>query len=201
MSTYWIASRELDADEPIPIGRAFRNTEIFLLDEKGNRADEGEIYIRGAGVTLGYFALDCRTQERFVQNPLNPFYPETVYRSGDMARINGHGELVYLGRRDGSFKHMGKIISPHEIERAVIDTGSVFLSACVVDTERGRIGLAYCGEIAEKELEVELASMLPRHMMPSVIRRFSELPRLENGKCDRARIFRMLLSGEKKCRE
>jgi acyl-CoA synthetase (AMP-forming)/AMP-acid ligase II len=36
MSAYWIADRELEAGESIPIGRAFPNTEIFLIDEKGN---------------------------------------------------------------------------------------------------------------------------------------------------------------------
>src|SRR5205807_712916 len=59
-----------------------------------------------------------RTAKGFVQNPLNPHYPELMYRTGDLGHWNARGEIMFLGRRDFQIKHLGYRIELGEIEHA-----------------------------------------------------------------------------------
>ena len=107
---YYTVDREFLPGDIIPIGKPFKNTEILLLNEENERCrqgEEGEICIRGASLTLGYYNNPEKTAEAFVQNPLNSFYPELIYRTGDIGRINDRGELEFVSRRDYQIKHMG----------------------------------------------------------------------------------------------
>lgn len=191
MSCFWRADRTLDKDEPIPVGKPFRNTDLMLITEDGREAKEGEqgeIYLRGTCVTLGYFNNPEKTAEAFVQNPLQHAYPETVYRTGDLAHRNAYGELVFVSRKDAQIKHMGHRIELGEIESATADCKEVTRACCVYDDEKKRIQLYYCGEICENELLQFLKGYLPRYMMPAVCKRLESMPLTPNGKLDRKKI-------------
>ncbi len=195
MSCYHILDGEHMPCEPIPIGRPFPNTEILLITDDEKRAeggDIGEIYIRGGGVTLGYFGDRESTEASYVQNPLNKNYPETVYKTGDMARYNEHGELIYLGRRDRQIKIRGRRIEPYEIEAAACSCRGISAAAVIFDRERASLILFYVGESDERMLGRLLSLILPRYMLPSVYIRLERMPQLENGKLDRSRLCEML---------
>ena len=196
MSCYWRAERELEPDEPIPIGKPFANTEIILIDDNGRPADEGEIYIRGSCVTNGYFSMIDKSRECFVQNPLNSDYHEIIYKSGDLARINSHGELVYIGRRDSRIKHMGRRIELGEIERAAESVSGVYTARCVYDEASKRICIAFCGEIDPNELLKVISGMLPGFMRPSLCYCFDKLPETPSGKIDRRAILEIVTKKE-----
>ncbi|MBQ7335642.1 MAG: amino acid adenylation domain-containing protein [Clostridia bacterium] len=188
MSCYWRAERELEEGEAIPVGRPFRNTDLFLVGEDGKRVadgETGEIYLRGTCVTHGYYNNPEKTAEAFVQNPLQSAYPETVYRTGDLGYFNSYGELVFVGRRDAQIKHMGHRIELGEIEAAAAQCEQVSRACCVYDRTALRILLYYTGEIETEELKLFLRSYLPRHMMPAVCERLEAMPLTPNGKLDR----------------
>lgn len=185
MSCYWAADRQLEEDEPIPIGRPFDNTDIILLDEENKRAEQGEICIRGTCLTMGYYNDEDKTNAVFVQNPLNTAYPELIYRTGDIGRINERGELVFICRKDSQIKHMGHRIELGEIEAAALKAEGVRKACCVYDNVAKRIALFIVGEADEKTVVRELAEYLPRYMLPAVIERLTELPFTANGKIDR----------------
>ncbi len=188
MSCYWRADRTLGEDEPIPVGRPFDNTDILLLTDEGCRADQGEtgeICMRGTCLTMGYYNNLEKTAEVFTQNPLNPYYPERIYRTGDMGRYNEHGELVFVCRKDSQIKHMGHRIELGEIEAAALKADGVRRACCVYDAEGKRIVLYYVGETEERALLASMASYLPRYMLPAALQRLSELPLTDNGKIDR----------------
>lgn len=188
MSCYWRAERELSEDEPIPVGTPFDNTDILLLTDDGKRAaegEDGEICIRGTCLTMGYYNAPERTGEAFVQNPLNTAYPELIYRTGDIGRYNGHGELCFVCRKDSQIKHMGHRIELGEIEAATLKCEGVSRACCVYDGEGKRIALFYVGETSESELLANIGKLLPRYMLPSVIRHLEALPLTDNGKIDR----------------
>lgn len=192
MSCYWRADRALAADEPIPVGRPFKNTEILLISEDGYpilSGEVGEIYIRGTCVTQGYFANPEKTAEAFVQNPLNKQYPETVYRTGDLGYLNEHGELVFVSRKDYQIKHMGHRIELGEIEAAVHALEGIHLAACVYNDAENQILLFYTGTIATKEVVAELKESLPRYMLPSLITCLDRMPMTPNGKIDRKQLL------------
>ncbi|MDF2804262.1 MAG: hypothetical protein K0S61_4167, partial [Anaerocolumna sp.] len=170
MSCYYIADRDFDDNDAIPIGRPFRNTEIILLDENNKSAFidmPGEICIRGTAVTLGYYGDFDKTREAFVQNPLNPNYPELIYRTGDMGKINHNGELIFLARRDNQIKHMGHRIELGEIENAVNNLEGIKSACCLFDHDRKRILLYYVGDVTSSALIEGLKDKLPRYMLPN----------------------------------
>ena len=185
MSCYWAAVRDLDENEPIPIGRPFDNTDILLLDEENRLSDEGEICIRGTCLTMGYYNNPKKTDEVFVQNPLCTAYPERIYRTGDIGRINAHGELVFVSRKDLQIKHMGHRIELGEIDAAAQKHESVQRTACVYDDVHKRIVLFYVGYVEERALTSFLLEYLPRYMVPANVVRLDAIPLTENGKTDR----------------
>ena len=188
MSCWWHADRELDPDEPIPIGQPFHNTDLFLLGEDGKPAghgEPGEIYLRGTCVTLGYYNNPEKTAEAFVQNPLQKYYPELVYKTGDIGRYNERGELVFLSRRDAQIKHMGHRIELGEIEAAAALHPNLRRACCVYDADRKRIVLFYVGDTTPAELNSFFRSYLPRYMIPNECVQKQSMPLTPNGKLDR----------------
>ena len=185
MSCYWRADRELAENEPIPIGRPFDNTDIILLDDENKRAEQGEICIRGTCLTMGYYNDEEKTNAVFVQNPLNSAYPELIYRTGDIGRMNERGELVFICRKDSQIKHMGHRIELGEIEAAALKVQNIRKACCVYDNNAKRIVLFVVGDAEEKTVHSELAKYLPRYMLPAIIEKLPELPFTANGKIDR----------------
>lgn len=191
MSCYYEVNRDFEDGEAIPIGRPFKNTEILLLDEN-NKIPEvgspGEICIRGTALTLGYYNNPEKTDEVFVQNPLNQSYHELIYRTGDIGRLNEYGELVFISRKDYQIKHMGHRIELGEIEVHVNMTEGIHGACCIYDKEREKITLFYTGDIETKDLVVSLKKTLPRYMIPNHVFKLEELPLTANGKIDRAAL-------------
>ena len=191
MSCYWRADRELGENEPIPVGVPFDNTDIILLadgDRRAETGEQGEICIRGTCLTMGYYNNPEKTAEVFVQNPLNKAYPELIYRTGDIGRINERGELVFVSRKDSQIKHMGHRIELGEIESAANKSEGVRRAACVYDGEGKRIVLFYEGDVDEKTLGASLGTYLPRYMCPQIIERLSVMPLTDNGKIHRREL-------------
>ncbi len=188
MSCYWRADRTLDEGEAIPVGRPFPNTDLMLIGEDGKEVREGEvgeIFLRGTCVTLGYYNNPEKTAEAFVQNPLQSAYPETVYRTGDLAYRNKYGELVFVSRRDAQIKHMGHRIELGEIEACAAKCEGVTRACCVYDANAKRIVLYYTGKVEAKALLGELRGYLPRYMLPTRLEHMDVMPLTPNGKLDR----------------
>ena len=189
---YYTIEREIADDEPIPIGKPFRNTAILILDEENHNVTEpykeGELCIRGTSLAMGYYNNPEKTSVAFVQNPLNHSYPETIYRTGDLVFINERGEIVFKGRRDSLIKHMGYRIELGEIEHVIINTLKLVKNGCVVyNHQRKEITLYYEAEkeLTAAEFRKSIGNTLPKYMIPVVYHCLPELRRNTNGKIDR----------------
>lgn len=193
MSCVWRADRALAEGERIPIGAPLDNTGLLLVDEQGNEilpvasggSEVGEMILRGSCLTLGYDHNDEQTRAAFMQNPLQDAYPETVYRTGDLAYYNAHGELVFVGRRDRQIKRMGHRIELGEIEESALRTPFVTGAACVVSEKTQEIVLFYTGEATESDVMTALGACLPRYYLPARAVKRRTLPMTPNGKIDR----------------
>ena len=195
MCCYYRVDCEFEQGDVIPIGRPFPNREVILLTDDGKRAGQdevGEICIRGTALTLGYYNNNEKTNEVFVQNPLNDRYPELIYRTGDLGRLNEYGELVFVSRKDHQIKHMGHRIELGEIEVNVNMLLGISMCCCLFDRQKDHIWLYYVGDINETELAVALKEKLPRYMLPNRIKRLDTLPFTANGKIDRVSLQRQL---------
>ena len=188
---YYTIDREFKDEEPIPIGNACDNVDAFLLNERNQVVEKGseeigEIYIRGSFLAHGYYNNEPKTKEAFVQNPLHAAYPEIVYKTGDLARWNAHGELVYVSRKDFQIKHMGYRIELGEIEAVISAISGIELCVCIYDDKKDKIVLIYQGDtVTKKDILVEAKEKLPHYMIPNVIRQYETMPLNENGKINR----------------
>ena len=198
VACYYEVDREFPPDQTLPIGKPFRNTEVLLISDDGRQAvngASGEIYIRGTALTLGYWSDFDKTNEAFVQNPLNSFYPELVYRTGDIGRYNEYGELTFLSRKDHQIKHMGHRIELGEIEAVASKLDGANSVCCVFDDERKKISLFYTGDPGPAAFAAYLKENLPRYMVPQSIINIDEMPLTPNGKIDRKALKTRALGG------
>ncbi len=191
MCCYYKVDRDFELNEAIPIGGPFKNTEILLLgpdDKPVAQGEQGEICIRGTSVTLGYYRNPEKTSEAYVQNPLNDMYPEIIYRTGDLAKYNERGELIYLSRKDYQIKHMGHRIELGEIEVVVNMLDGIRNACCIFDDVKKKIILCYVGDLEKAEVTTFLKEKLPRYMIPNKIEKLDAMPLTANGKLDRVTL-------------
>lgn len=197
--TYYILDREFSPGDRLPVGRAFPNEKVLLLDEKDQLVTgpgmPGEICVAGTALALGYYRNPEQTAKAFVQNPQNPDYPERIYRTGDLGVYNEQGELLFASRWDHQIKHMGHRIELGEIECALEKARGVVRACCFFDGERGKIVCCYQGSVDKRELSRSLAEYLPVYMLPNVFRRLEQLPLNKNGKIDRKALEAGVLPG------
>jgi amino acid adenylation domain-containing protein len=192
--TYYIVNRELSDDEPIPIGFPCRNTDILILDEDDKLTEtgkEGELCVRGTALAMGYYNNPEKTNQAFVQNPLNTAYPELIYKTGDIVAINQLGEIVFKGRKDTLIKHLGYRIELGEIEHVALNTLKIVKNGCTFyDQSKKEIVFVY-----ENEIEISVASwrqafstILPKYMIPTKYFRIDSMPSNISGKIDRSSL-------------
>lgn len=188
---YYIVDREFKDDEALPIGIPCRNSDILILNEQNNlieMGEIGEICVRGTSLALGYYNNPEKTAEAFVQNPLNKAYPEIIYRTGDLAKYNVQGEIIYISRKDFQIKHMGHRIELGEIEIAVSSLEKITLCCCVYDSVKSKLVLFYQGQTDKKFIIEGIKSLLPNYMIPNKFIQISEMPLNTNGKIDRLKL-------------
>lgn len=193
--TYYIVDREFSDDEPLPIGIPMANTDILVLNEKDEpvTGDEvGELCVRGTSLSMGYYNNPEKTREAFVQNPLNSFVPETIYRTGDLVKYNEHGEIIYLSRKDFQIKHMGHRIELGEIETAVSSLEEISLCCCLYDEKKQKIVLFLEGELEKAYINERISKLVPEYMLPNKVISLPQMPINANGKIDRVKLKELL---------
>lgn len=193
--TYHIIDRNRDYNGKIPIGKPFDNEKVFLLDENQQLINEintiGEICVGGTALALGYYHNYEQTQKHFVQNPLNPYYQETIYKTGDLGYYNEKQELYFSGRKDFQIKYRGHRIELEEIEKAIGDFENIERCCCIFDNEKSRLYAFYIGKLDKKELFTKIKQTLPVYMIPSRIISVDHFPLTKNGKIDRQALMNM----------
>lgn len=193
--TYYEVDRKFEDDEFIPIGRPCQNKQILVLNDANQLVkigEPGELCVRGTGVALGYYNNPTKTQEVFVQNPLNPYYEDKIYRTGDIVKYNEKGELEFVSRKDFQIKHKGNRIEMGEIEVAVNSISGVTNAACIFDQVNDKIVLYYTtSENQELDIINSVKDKLPVYMFPEIITLLKVMPYNMNGKIDRIELKKM----------
>lgn len=183
----------------IPIGRPLPNMYTFIVDQNNRlvpRGIAGELCVAGVQVGNGYWHLEDKTKEVFVDCP----FVDTdvsgckmrMYHTGDICRWNDEGTLDYLGRKDSQVKLNGFRIENSEIESVALRVSGIrqaIAEVRQVGVTRMLI-LYYClveGEsLAEKDLRQYIeSSSLAEYMHPSLYILMNEMPTTPSGKVNR----------------
>ncbi|HYT05053.1 MAG TPA: amino acid adenylation domain-containing protein [Gemmatimonadales bacterium] len=196
-SSYYTVSSCPDDDRvAIPIGTPCASEELLVLDE-GLRpvpaGEVGDLYIRGVGLSPGYWRDPEKTRAAFVRNPRSHDPADRLYRTGDLARVGDDGLVYFLGRADSQIKSRGYRIELGEIETALTALSSLQECAVVAIATDGFEGTVICcayvpapgAAVSPAGLRKELTKVLPSPMLPSRWQAFERLPRNANGKYDR----------------
>ncbi|MFP6851338.1 MAG: amino acid adenylation domain-containing protein [Pseudomonas sp.] len=175
----------------LPLSDRLDGMRTYLLDEHGqptSAGQAGELYLAGPQLARGYLD-EQQTQERFLDNPLQP--RERLYRTGDRARYRPDGSLEIIGRVDRQVKIRGYRIELDEVETQLARLPGVAQVAisCVAHGPFDQqlfafITLAYGHSSDLAQLQSQAQERLPEHMLPT-LRLVEALPLLGNGKLDR----------------
>ncbi|WCM49880.1 amino acid adenylation domain-containing protein [Pseudomonas sp. WJP1] len=185
----------------IPIGRAIPGRALYVLDAAGQLLPTdgvGELCI-GAPACLAqsYFDRPALTAERFLPDPFAREPGARLYRSGDLARYNGNGDLEYVGRIDHQVKIRGFRIEMGEIEACLQALDEVREAAVIAQdgTQLVAYVVASGPVVAQVEylqgLKAVLQQSLPEYMVPNHMVLLDRLPLNNNGKLDRKALPRV----------
>jgi acyl-CoA synthetase (AMP-forming)/AMP-acid ligase II len=194
-STY-LPPEELDR-RPNSMGKAIPNTEILVVNEKGERCapgETGELVHRGPTVSMGYWGQPELTAR--VLKP-HPFLPEglgdseRVCYSGDLVTMDEDGFLYFVGRRDNMIKSSGFRISPNEVEEVLFQSG-LLREAAVIGIPDGALGHVIKAYVAPTDgatvnpgsLLAFCAGKMPRYMVPKTVEVLDAIPKTTSGKVD-----------------
>lgn len=187
------------AEAPQRIGRPVAGARVWLCDHALTPVPPGvpgELLVGGESLAQGYVNPAPSDAARFTTLPWAD--GARVYRTGDFARWQADGSLVFLGRRDDQVKVRGHRVSLGGIEAALRATPGVKDAVVLLDRvapERtdlvAYLILAETGGAAPSSLaalRADLAARLPDAMIPNHVVPVTRFPVTANGKVDRAAL-------------
>ena len=178
-------------NENITIGGPVGNTKLAIFDKFNNELPPyvpGELILCGENVGRGYVALDKLNQEKYIRCEGLP-----AFRSGDQARWNNKGKILFMGRMDNQVKLRGLRIELDEIEN-VMNTYPGLSRSKVLVKESEKEGQYLCAYFtADRKVEINdlkshIGKSLAKYMVPSVFMQLESFPMNKNGKIDKAAL-------------
>ncbi|RYB92581.1 AMP-dependent synthetase [Nocardioides glacieisoli] len=171
------------------VGKAVPGVRLRVTGDDGVELPPGtvgEIRVRGANVTRGYWQDVEGTAEKYVDGEL---------RTGDFGRMDQDGFLYVVDRGDDFIKSWGYRVSSHEVEDAALELSAVAGAAAVgrPDTEAGEAVVLFATlrpdhQLAVHEIEAHLRARLAKHLVPQEVRLLDQLPLNQNGKVVKTRL-------------
>ena len=192
-----LSSSEIQNESRSLIGEPIPDLQLHVLNDDLQPkpvGEVGEIYVGGAGVSLGYLNRPELTSERFLPNPFSEDSSARLYKTGDLGLFRADGELEYHGRSDRQVQLRGFRVELGEIEARLQAHSSVAQAIVIVRNEAATQQLvAYLVSARDKqidssELREQLGEKLPDYMIPQFFVPIEQIPLTANGKLDPAAL-------------
>ena len=181
----------------VPYGRPLSNQQFYVMNQALEHCPihvEGDLYIAGDGLALGYWREQEKTAQSFFSHPLTQ---QRLYRTGDRGRWMADGDIEFLGRKDSQVKLRGYRIELGEIMHQLKQHPAI--QACEVMLHKASVAhkqlVAYlileesmqgCDEVQlQVQLQDYLSNKLPEYMIPVSYMFLAAWPLSTNGKLDR----------------
>jgi non-ribosomal peptide synthetase-like protein len=184
----------LNPAKTVTIGRPLPGYEVLIVDENLNpvKIDEaGEIVIGGESIARGYLHQPELTDKKFIETNRWGGVKKRYYRSGDLAKYNSEGEIVFIGRADAQVKVRGFRVELAEIEELLLICKGVQAAAVNLNLDTQQLAayvVASEKDIDREEIAGLLRQRLPYYMIPSTLDIIDELPMTSSQKIDRKRL-------------
>ena len=182
---------------PLPIGGACSDDELRIVDLDGQdvpAGEQGELWVAGGSVTLGYWNRPELTNASFVDDESGRHW----YKTGDVVNDLGGGVLQFVGRRDRMVKRRGYRVELGEIESALYRHPNITEAAVVsLSDEDGGVVvkafLTWSGSAGPSIIELKGFCMknLPNYMVPDRFETLLELPKTSTDKVDYQELVRL----------
>lgn len=180
--------------EVLPIGKPLGNTEVYLYEDGKIVPERGELLVSSAALADGYIGDPERTAQTFMELEIDG-ERRRVLRTGDWARFDEDGNLVFLARSDSQIKYKGYRIELGEIEAAVNALPFIGQACCLYNWEKERITV-FCTadrpDLRLRDLNAALAGKLVDYMLPRRLTVLDKMPLNANGKIDRTFLKTLL---------
>ncbi|WP_444922435.1 amino acid adenylation domain-containing protein [Microbulbifer sp. CnH-101-G] len=191
--------RFFNTEKPIPIGFPIKETGIAIVSENKEitpLGGIGELWVRGAGVSLGYINNKAESKEKFITHKFNNWPKDQYYRTGDLVRISSEGKIEYLGRRDSEVKLRGFRIDLAEIEACISRYEDVDAVATIMQQNKtgDKFLVSFVSSKSNKKedigelIKIHVAKFLPEYMVPSRIYIVDDFPMTDSGKIDKRKL-------------
>lgn len=191
-ATIWVSSCELTNLNHILIGKPFRGSQMYILDEQQRKMDIGmigELYIGGLQLARGYLKNTKLTAAKFIEGQ------ERLYKTGDIGRMDKNGNFECLGRIDDQVKIRGYLVATNEVT-SVLQKYEPIQDAVVVPKKGKHQNIYLCTYyIAKEELEVQkiktfLKKYLADYMIPEEFVQVEKFPETFNHKIDKKELLK-----------
>ncbi|MGW3409407.1 AMP-binding protein [Streptomyces sp. NPDC000888] len=195
VATHDIRAADTRAEYGIPLGLPVRGTLVAVLDSEAKaveRGTEGELWVAGDGLALGYLGRPEEDARRFAAIDVPGYGTLRAYRTGDRVRMDDEGRLSFIGRADRQFKIRGYRVEPGEVERGVAAVpgvrqafviplrdahGTVTATVCAYATESA-------APLPEHALRESAGEALASHLRPDRYLHLHPVPLGPTGKAD-----------------
>ena len=180
------------------VGRPLGSMQAKIVDETTGQQlpsdSPGALVMRGPSIMWKYHEQPQATAEALD--------PDGWFSTGDLASMDGAGNITFIGRRGDGYRVGGELVDPVEVESAIQSHPAVLRAAAlgVPDERLGEVGYAWAqvrpGSTAtEAELRAHAAALLASFKVPRQIRLIGELPTTPSGKVQKFRL-RLTLTAE-----
>lgn len=163
------------------VGKAQMLAEVRVVNDDGEVSDEGEMQIRGPGVTPGYWNDAAATAKSFTE--------DGWLKTGDVGKRDSDGYFFIVDRIKDMFISGGENVYPAEVER-VLNTHPAILEAIVLgvpDEKWGEVGHGFLIERPGQSLDLSgLTTWCREHLaaykIPKTFSVVEDFPRTAAGK-------------------
>ena len=180
---------------PNSVGIAMPNTEVYIVDEQGQKVRPGEIgelVVRGASVMREYWEAPKETAKVLRTGP-HPW--EKVLYTGDLFKMDEEDYLYFVARKDDIIKSRGEKVSPKEVENVLHAMDGVS-EAAVIGVKDEVLGQAIKAfvvpsgsrTLTEKEVLHHCTRHLEDFMVPKYIEFCDILPKTSSGKTKKTEL-------------
>jgi fatty-acyl-CoA synthase len=153
----------------------------------------GVLMVRGPSIMIGYHEDPAATAQAFDA--------DGWFRTGDLAKRDRNGNIVFIGRRSDHYRVGGELVDPIEVE-TVLQTHPAIQRAAAVGVPHDRLGqvgyawvLLHSGtQVTAEDLQAHTARELAAFKVPRQVFIVAELPTTPSGKVQKFRLLASLES-------